>query len=113
MLVRNPVITPHRISQVDSATGREDPVKDASVVIGRVGSVPTVEAVLQIVEEVLRAGPAAEDDSFYDFGGSSLQAMRICVRIERILGVSIKPEVLLDGDDLGHFARAVAALRDA
>ncbi|MDX3697439.1 acyl carrier protein [Streptomyces europaeiscabiei] len=105
--------TPHKIRQAGSAAGPEDQMEDAPTAIGRVNSASTAEAVLHIVEEVLRVGTAAPDDSFYDFGGTSLQAMRICVRIEKRLAVVIKPEVLLDSDRLGDFARSVAELKDA
>ncbi|MFE7439460.1 acyl carrier protein [Streptomyces chartreusis] len=70
------------------------------------------EIVLHIVEEVLQVGTVAADDSFYDFGGTSLQAMRICVRIEKKLAVVIEPSALLDSDCLGDFARSVTGLRD-
>ncbi|WP_167538591.1 acyl carrier protein [Streptomyces albofaciens] len=65
--------------------------------------------VLGLVEEVLRAGPVTAEDSFYDFGGSSLQAMRVCVRVQKETGVEISPEALLDSDSLGAFADAVVA----
>ncbi|OKI08070.1 hypothetical protein A6A06_35030 [Streptomyces sp. CB02923] len=64
---------------------------------------------LALVEEVLRAGPVTAEDSFYDFGGSSLQAMRVCVRVQKETGIEIIPEALLDSDSLGAFADAVVA----
>ncbi|MPY55822.1 acyl carrier protein [Streptomyces spongiae] len=88
-------------------------MNDASTAIGRVNSASPAEVVLHIVEEVLRVGTVAPDASFYDFGGTSLQAMRICVRIEKRLAVVIKPEALLDSDCLGDFACSVAELKDA
>lgn len=70
----------------------------------------TVESwVMGVVEELLRAGPVAPEDSFHDFGGSSLLAMRVCIRVQRHTGVEIAPEVLLDGDSVGQFAAEVAA----
>lgn len=69
--------------------------------------------VLRVVEEVLREGPVAAADSFYDFGGSSLQAMRVCVRLQKELGTEIEPTVLLDSDTIGDFADAVAELGGA
>ncbi|KOV51329.1 hypothetical protein ADL00_41165 [Streptomyces sp. AS58] len=68
---------------------------------------------LGIVKEVLKAGVITLDNSYYDFGGTSLQAMRICVRIHQALEVSIEPAVLLDSDCLGDFARAVSDLKAA
>lgn len=66
-------------------------------------------AVLAIIEEVLRNGPVAPEDNFYDFGGTSLQAVRICVRVQKELGRRVDPDVLFDGDAIGDFLAAVAA----
>ncbi|MFJ5266208.1 acyl carrier protein [Streptomyces sp. NPDC088387] len=70
---------------------------------------PSVEPlVLDVVKDVLGINHVEAGDSFYDFGGSSLQAMRVCVRLERDLGFAVDPELLLDSDSLGDFAQAVA-----
>ncbi|MER7044866.1 acyl carrier protein [Streptomyces jumonjinensis] len=66
--------------------------------------------VIRVVEDVLRAGPVAAVDSFHAFGGSSLQAMRVCVRVEKETGVKVAPEFLLDSDSIGAFADTVVAL---
>ncbi|MGC4806821.1 acyl carrier protein [Micromonospora sp. DT233] len=58
------------------------------------------DAVLRIVADVLKVPHVAATDSFYDFGGTSLQAMRICARIGKELGVRVSPEVLFDSDTL-------------
>ncbi|WSQ10869.1 acyl carrier protein [Streptomyces sp. NBC_01231] len=68
--------------------------------------------VVGVVEDALRAGPVTPEDSFYDFGGSSLLAMRICIRIQQQTGVEIASEVLLDSDTIGQFADEVAARRN-
>jgi acyl carrier protein len=65
--------------------------------------------VVGVVEEALRAGPVTLADSFHDFGGSSLTAMRICIRIHKETGAEIAPEALLDSDTIGQFADEVAA----
>lgn len=67
-----------------------------------------VDVVLSVVAEVTGAGPHRLTDSFYDFGGTSLDAIRICLRVGRELGVDIPPETLLDSEDLAAFASAVA-----
>ncbi|WP_328345466.1 acyl carrier protein [Micromonospora sp. NBC_00421] len=56
--------------------------------------------VLRIVSDVLEVPGVTAADSFYDFGGSSLQAMRICARIGRELGIEIPAQVLFDSDTL-------------
>ncbi|MFF4424752.1 phosphopantetheine-binding protein [Streptomyces sp. NPDC001549] len=48
----------------------------------------TVARLMADVLDVDRVGP---DDSFYDFGGTSLQAMRLCIRLERETGLSAQP----------------------
>ena len=72
-----------------------------------------VDVVLSVVAEVTGAGPHRPTDNFYDFGGTSLDAIRICLRVGRELGLDVTPETLLDSDDLAGFASAVAAARDA
>jgi acyl carrier protein len=69
--------------------------------------------VLRVAGEVLRTGPLAPLDSFYDIGGSSLQAIRICIRLEKELGWEIDPTLLLDSDTLGLFADMVVRLGSA
>ncbi|MDN3294944.1 acyl carrier protein [Streptomyces ficellus] len=70
------------------------------------------EVVLSVVAEVTGAGPHRLTDSFYDVGGTSLDAIRICLRVGRELGVDIAPETLLDSEDLAGFAAVVSAARD-
>ncbi|GGZ60938.1 hypothetical protein GCM10010387_63270 [Streptomyces inusitatus] len=65
--------------------------------------------VIRAVEDVLRAGPLTAGDSFHAFGGSSLQAMRVCLRLEQATGVATPPELLLDSETVGEFAEAVVA----
>ncbi|MFF8828608.1 acyl carrier protein [Streptomyces sp. NPDC015131] len=72
-----------------------------------------VAVVLSVVAEVTGTGPHRASDSFYDFGGTSLDAIRICLRVGRELDVDVPPETLLDSEDLAGFAAAVTAARDA
>lgn len=88
-------------------------MNDAPRTVSQVGSSSSEKIVLRIAAEVLCAGSVAPENSFYDFGGTSLQAMRICVRIQKELTVAIDPVLLLDSDHLGDFARVVAELKDA
>ncbi|GAA1911672.1 hypothetical protein GCM10009716_22040 [Streptomyces sodiiphilus] len=67
------------------------------------------EAVLRIAADVLKVPRVTASDSFYDFGGTSLQAMRICARIEKELGLSVTPETLFECDS---FADVVSAVED-
>ncbi|MEW1723448.1 acyl carrier protein [Streptomyces sp. NPDC093109] len=65
------------------------------------------EAVLRIVADVLKVPRITEADSFYDFGGTSLQAMRICARIRKELGAGITPETLFECDTFAEVITAV------
>lgn len=72
----------------------------------------TGEMVLSVVNEVIRSGPHRATDSFYDIGGSSLDAIRICLRINRELALDVGPEDLLDSEDLAGFIAVVSAARE-
>ncbi|WP_158239677.1 acyl carrier protein [Streptomyces carminius] len=74
---------------------------------------PTAEVVLSIVGEVTGSGPHRPTDSFYDIGGTSLDAIRICLRVSREFALDIGPEALLDSEDLAGFAAVVSAAREA
>lgn len=67
------------------------------------------EAVLRIVAEVLKVPHVAAADSFYDFGGTSLQAMRICARLGKELSLRISPEILFESDTLADVISATEA----
>ncbi|MFI2369916.1 phosphopantetheine-binding protein [Streptomyces sp. NPDC018833] len=70
--------------------------------------------VAQIMANVLGVDRVGLDDSFYDFGGTSLQAIRVCVRIEQATGHALSPvsffehDVLADLVDLLDSAQAAA-----
>lgn len=66
------------------------------------------QSVSQIMADVLDIDRVSRTDSFYDFAGTSLQAIRICARIESTLGLKALPLWLLSNDLLPEF---VAELR--
>jgi hypothetical protein len=57
-----------------------------------------------ITAEVLEVSRIGRDDSFYDFGTTSLQAVRICARIQKQTGIPALPVWLFDHDVLSDFA---------
>ncbi|MFB7495962.1 phosphopantetheine-binding protein [Streptomyces sp. NPDC056161] len=63
--------------------------------------------------EILEVDDVLPDSSFYDFGGTSLQAMRICARIERITGYEVSPESVFDTDTFRDFVARVRAMDPA
>ncbi|MDG9688365.1 phosphopantetheine-binding protein [Streptomyces sp. DH18] len=69
---------------------------------------PSTTVVLGIIAEILDVPKVTADDNFYDFGGSSLQAMRICARLRKDWGVHAAPDALFEADTLGDFAAVLA-----
>ena len=62
-------------------------------------------AIARIQAEVLEVDRIGRTDSFYDFGGTSLHAVRICARIEREVGYRAQPLWLFESDMLADFAK--------
>ena len=58
---------------------------------------------LEIWERVL-ARPVGLDDNFFDIGGNSLKAVRLCDRIWREMGHRLAPSVLLGSANIGLLA---------
>lgn len=69
----------------------------------------TDSAVLAIIRDVLNTGDVSPEDDFYDFGGTSLQAVRICVRVKSELGREVSPDALFDAERIADFLAAVAS----
>jgi len=63
-----------------------------------------------ICAEVLGVSRVGRTDSFYDFGATSLQAVRICARINRLTAIQALPVWLFAHDALADF---VARLRES
>lgn len=59
--------------------------------------------VARIQAEVLGVDKFGRTDSFYDFGGTSLEAIRICTRIEQETGYEGLPVWLFETDILADF----------
>ncbi|MFJ1787205.1 AMP-binding protein [Streptomyces anulatus] len=53
-----------------------------------------------VLAEVLGVDRVGLDDSFCDFGGTSLQAISVCVRLEKIIGRTVEPADILEHDVL-------------
>ncbi|MCY1144095.1 acyl carrier protein [Actinoplanes sp. Pm04-4] len=62
--------------------------------------------VLDIVAAVLRIPEVEAEKSFFDLGGTSLQALRICARLERDLYIAARPQALFDSESLAEFLAA-------
>jgi Phosphopantetheine attachment site len=59
--------------------------------------------VADVLASVLDVDRVGRLDTLYDLGGSSIDAIRICARIERDLGHLAEPVWLLDQDELHGF----------
>jgi phosphopantetheine binding protein len=66
---------------------------------------PLETSVAKIQAEILGVDRLGRADSFYDFGGTSLQAIRICARIEREVGYPALPVWLFETDVLADFVK--------
>lgn len=87
------------------ANSREDFVEtDFEAPLGELES-----AVADISAEVLGLDRISRSDSFYDFGTTSLQAIRICARIERQAGIKAEPVWLFSNDILADFVKQLEA----
>jgi acyl carrier protein len=65
------------------------------------------EQVAAVIAEVLNVDRVGRRDNFYDLGGASLAAIRICARIERSLGLRVDPVSLLEHDELADFVEQI------
>jgi acyl carrier protein len=63
--------------------------------------------VAEIQAEILGIDRLGRTDSFFDFGGTSLQAVRICARIEKQTGHRVVPAWLFVHDVLADFVARV------
>lgn len=67
------------------------------------------ESVAKIQAEVLGVDRIGRKDSFYDFGGTSLQAIRICARVEKETGYRVMPAWIFTHDVLADFTKHLEA----
>jgi acyl carrier protein len=65
------------------------------------------QSVARIIAEVLDIDRVGRLDSFYDFGGTSLAAIKICARLEYEFGWQVQPDWLFISDIVADFAHRV------
>jgi hypothetical protein len=70
------------------------------------------QAVAEIMASVLDVDRIGRDDSFYDFSGTSLQAIRVCARVESTLGLKALPLWLFENDVVSDFAAELRGRSD-
>ena len=64
-------------------------------------------AIGNVIADVLNIDRVGRTDSFYDFGGTSLAAIKICARLESEHGWRTEPAWLFVSDIVADFARKV------
>ena len=78
----------------------DDEIRDSSDLLG---------VVMAVVSEVFER-PVARTDNFFDLGGDSLCAVQLRKLLEERLGAELDMETLIDAEDMGALADAVAVL---
>ena len=66
-------------------------------------------AVARIWADVLGVDRVGARDDFYDFAGTSMNAVAICARLRDELGIEVSPEAVRDADSLEDFVKALEA----
>lgn len=79
-----------------------------SVSTYRAPETPLQETLCQIFSSVLEVEQVGIDDSFFDLGGQSLQAMRLLSRIRTVLDVDLLINVLFDVPTVAGLAEHIA-----
>lgn len=67
------------------------------------------QMIVRVVAEVLGVDRVGRADSFYDLGGTSLAAIKICARLERERGWQVEATSLFLTDVMADFAEQVRA----
>ncbi len=71
-------------------------------------------SIAKIVAQVLQVDQIGRSDSLFDFDATSMDALRICARIEAEVGYAVPPHWLFENDvlaDLVHRIEAAAGHR--
>ena len=69
----------------------------------------TEAAVIRLWEEALQVSPIGREDNFFEMGGTSMLAVRICGGVERATGTRPSVDLVFDTDTLAEFAGLVSA----
>ena len=74
---------------------------------------PLQQELRDIFSSVLEVPEVGIDDSFFDLGGQSLQAMRLLNRIKADVGVEVLINVLFDSPTVAELAAHIDAKQDS
>src|SRR5262245_42177593 len=67
------------------------------------------QSIARIIADVLDIDQVGRTDSFYDLGGTSIAAIKICARLEFERGWQAQPTWLFTSDVVADFAHLVQA----
>jgi amino acid adenylation domain-containing protein len=81
------------------------------VLASRAPQTPLQEALCGMFSSLLDVPTVGIDDSFFDLGGQSLQAMRLCSRIGAAVGVGVSMGTLFDSPTVAQLAAYIDARR--
>jgi acetoacetyl-CoA synthetase len=82
--------------------------------VARIAGAPSLEGLVTSVwERVLGATALAPGDDFYELGGTSLLALRLCNEIQALTGCDLPPSALLDAPTIAEMTGAIRASRGA
>ncbi|GAA3462098.1 non-ribosomal peptide synthetase [Saccharothrix longispora] len=83
------------------------------VLASRAPETPLQHELCAIFSSLLEVPEVGIDDSFFDLGGQSLQAMRLCSRIGAAVGVGVSVNTLFDTPTVAELATYIEAKRAA
>jgi amino acid adenylation domain-containing protein len=79
------------------------------VLTSRAPETPLQQTLCEIFSALLEVPEVGIDDSFFELGGQSLQAMRLCTRIGSTVGVSVSMNRLFDSPTVAQLADYIDA----
>jgi amino acid adenylation domain-containing protein len=79
----------------------------------RTPQTPLQQILCEIFSSLLDVPQVGIDDSFFELGGQSLQAMRLCNRIGATVGIGISMNTLFDAPTVAQLAAYINAKRDS
>jgi len=115
-------LTPQGIRQVESfplkANGKVDDAameewfERVPLPEGEPPRTPDEQAVADAFGDVLGLSQVSRQSNFFDLGGDSLRAGRVCVRLGATVGLTVPVAVVLGHPDVAELAVKIAELRD-
>lgn len=81
------------------------------VLASRAPETPLQQTLCELFSALLEVPEVGIDDSFFELGGQSLQAMRLCSRIGAVVGVGVSMNTLFDSPTVAQLAVYIDAKR--